>query len=144
MTIDWNHFTPATALAGGALIGLAAGMFALLNGRIAGISGVLGGLLGVAAGDRRWRLAFVLGLVAAPLVLGLFSALPALQIDASYGALVLAGLLVGFGARYGSGCTSGHGVCGLSRFSPRSLLATLVFMATGFATVFVVRHLLVI
>lgn len=144
MTIDWNHFTPATALAGGALIGLAAGMFALLNGRIAGISGVLGGLLGAAAGDRRWRLAFVLGLVAAPLVLGLFSALPALQIDASYGALVLAGLLVGFGARYGSGCTSGHGVCGLSRFSPRSLLATLVFMATGFATVFVVRHLLAI
>lgn len=144
MTIDWNHFTPATALAGGALIGLAAGMFALLNGRIAGISGVLGGLLGAAAGDRRWRLAFVLGLVAAPLVLGLFTALPALQIDASYGALVLAGLLVGFGARYGSGCTSGHGVCGLSRFSPRSLLATLVFMATGFATVFVVRHLLAI
>lgn len=144
MTIDWNHFTPATALAGGALIGLAAGMFALLNGRIAGISGVLGGLLGAAPGDRRWRLAFVLGLVAAPLVLGLFSALPALQIDAGYGALVLAGLLVGFGARYGSGCTSGHGVCGLSRFSPRSLLATLVFMATGFATVFVVRHLLAI
>lgn len=144
MSIDWNHFTPGMALAGGALIGLAAGMFALLNGRIAGISGVLGGLLGAAAGDRTWRLAFLLGLVGAPLVHGLFSALPALQIDASYGALVLAGLLVGFGARYGSGCTSGHGVCGLSRFSPRSLVATLVFMATGFVTVFVVRHLLAI
>ena len=142
MSIAWSHFTPGMALAGGALIGLAAGMFALLNGRIAGISGVLGGLLGAAAGDRRWRLAFVLGLVGAPLVHGLFSALPALQIDASYGALVLAGLLVGFGASYGSGCTSGHGVCGLSRFSPRSLLATLAFMTAGFATVYVIRHLL--
>ena len=144
MSIDWNQFTPATALAGGALIGLAAGMFALLNGRIAGISGVLGGLLNTVAGDRAWRLAFVFGLIAAPLVYALFAALPALQIDAGYGALVLAGLLVGFGARCGSGCTSGHGVCGLSRFSPRSLLATLVFMATGFATVFVMRHLLAI
>lgn len=144
MSIDWNQFTPVTALAGGALIGLAAGMFALLNGRIAGISGVLGGLLNTVAGDRAWRLAFVFGLIAAPLVYALFAALPALQIDAGYGALVLAGLLVGFGARCGSGCTSGHGVCGLSRFSPRSLLATLVFMTTGFATVFVMRHLLAI
>lgn len=142
MSIDWNQFTPATALAGGALIGLAAGMFALLNGRIAGISGVLGGLLNTVPDDRAWRLAFVFGLIAAPLVHGLFAALPAAQIDAGYGALALAGLLVGIGARYGAGCTSGHGVCGLSRFSPRSLVATLAFMGAGFVTVFVVRHLL--
>lgn len=142
MSIDWNQFTPGTALAGGALIGLAAGMLALLNGRIAGISGVLGGLLRPAAGDRAWRLAFICGLVGAPLVHALFSALPTPQIDASYSALILAGLFVGIGARYGSGCTSGHGVCGLSRWSPRSLVATLAFMASGFVTVFVARHLL--
>ena len=142
MSIDWNHFTPGAALAGGALIGLAAGMFALLNGRIAGISGVLGGLLRSAPGDRGWRLAFLCGLVGAPLVYALFSALPTPQIDAGYGALILAGLLVGIGARYGAGCTSGHGVCGLSRFSLRSLAATLTFMGTGFVTVFVLRHLL--
>lgn len=142
MSIDWNHFTPFAALAGGLLIGLAAGMFALLNGRIAGISGVLGGLLRPVRGDTAWRLAFVTGLVGAPLVYALFAALPKPRIDASYGALILAGLLVGIGTRYGSGCTSGHGVCGLSRLSPRSLVATLAFMSAGFATVFVVRHLL--
>ncbi|WP_159917722.1 YeeE/YedE family protein [Pantoea sp. 18069] len=141
MAIDWNQFTPGTALAGGALIGLAAGMFALLNGRIAGISGVLGGLLSPAPGDRAWKLAFIFGLVGAPLVYALFSALPTPRIDASYGALILAGLLVGMGTRYACGCTSGHGVCGLSRFSPRSLVATLAFMGSGFATVFVARHL---
>ncbi|MEJ8813460.1 YeeE/YedE family protein [Variovorax ureilyticus] len=142
MSIDWNHFTPIASLLGGVLIGLAAAMFALLNGRIAGISGVLGGLLRPAKGDIAWRAAFVLGLVGAPIVYLLFAALPRPHIDASYGALVLAGLLVGLGTRYGAGCTSGHGVCGLSRLSPRSLVATLSFMGAGFVTVFVVRHLL--
>ncbi|MBB3176950.1 YeeE/YedE family protein [Variovorax sp. Sphag1AA] len=142
MSIDWNHFTPMAALAGGVLIGLAAAMFALLNGRIAGISGILGGLLRPSRGDVAWRAAFVLGLIGAPLVYLLFGALPKPHIDAGYGALVLAGLLVGVGTRYGAGCTSGHGVCGLSRLSPRSLVATLAFMGAGFVTVFVVRHLL--
>ena len=141
MTMDWNAFTPWSALAGGALIGLAAALFVMLNGRIAGISGVLGGLLKPVKGDIAWRAAFVLGLVGAPLVYRLFLALPKPQIDAEYATLIGAGLLVGVGTRYGSGCTSGHGVCGLSRLSPRSLVATAVFMAAGFATVFMVRHL---
>ena len=142
MSIDWNAFTPWSALAGGMLIGLATALFVLLNGRIAGISGVLGGLLKPVAGDVLWRAAFVGGLIVAPLVYALFAVVPAVQIDAEYGALVLAGLLVGVGTRYGAGCTSGHGVCGLSRLSPRSLVATLVFMCAGFVTVFVMRHLL--
>jgi uncharacterized protein len=141
MNIDWNAFTPWSALMGGMLIGLAAAMFALLNGRIAGISGVLGGLFKPMRGDVGWRVAFLGGMVGAPLVYGLFSALPAVQIDASYGALIAAGLLVGVGTRYGSGCTSGHGVCGLSRLSPRSLVATATFMGAGFVMVFVLRHL---
>jgi len=142
MSIDWNAFTPWSALAGGVLVGIAAAMFALLNGRIAGISGVVGGLLKPTPGDVAWRLAFVVGLVGSPLLYLLFAALPKPQIAAEYGALVLAGLLVGFGTRYGSGCTSGHGVCGLSRLSPRSLVATLTFMIAGFVAVFVTRHLL--
>jgi uncharacterized protein len=142
MTIDWNAFTPWSALAGGALIGLAAAMFVLLNGRIAGISGVLGGLLRPTPGDTVWRIAFLVGLLGAPLAYALVALVPEPQVDAGVGALVLAGLLVGVGTRYGAGCTSGHGVCGLSRLSPRSLVATLSFMAAGFVTVFVVRHLL--
>jgi uncharacterized protein len=142
MSIDWNAFTPWSALAGGVLLGIAAAMFVVLNGRIAGVSGVLGGLLKPVRGEVAWQAAFVLGLVAAPLVYTLFGALPRLQIDAGYGGLVVAGLLVGFGTRYGSGCTSGHGVCGLSRLSLRSLAATATFMAAGFITVFVLRHLL--
>ena len=141
MTIDWNSFTPWPALAGGALIGLAAALLLLLNGRIAGISGVLGGLLKPVNGDIAWRAAFVLGLVGAPLAYLLFARLPVPRIDADYAALIAAGLLVGVGTRYGSGCTSGHGVCGLARLSPRSLAATACFMASGFATVFVIRHL---
>lgn len=141
MTIDWNAFTPWSALLGGVLIGVAAAMFALLNGRIAGISGVLGSLLKPVRGDRGWRAAFILGLVGAPLLYSLFSEVPAVQIDASYGVLIAAGLLVGIGTRYGSGCTSGHGVCGLSRLSLRSLAATATFMGAGFLTVFVLRHL---
>ena len=142
MTIDWTAFAPWPALAGGVLIGIAAAMFVLLNGRIAGVSGVLGGLLNPARGDVAWRMSFVLGLLIAPTVYGLFSVGSPLRIDAGDGALVLAGVLVGVGTRYGSGCTSGHGVCGLSRLSLRSLVATLSFMAAGFGTVFVSRHLL--
>ncbi|MBV8502300.1 MAG: YeeE/YedE family protein [Paucibacter sp.] len=142
MNIDWIAFTPYASLAGGVLIGVAAAMFVLLNGRIAGISGVLGGLLRPEKGDVSWRLAFVLGLVAAPIAYGLFAAVPKPHIDAGWGVLVLAGLLVGVGTRYGAGCTSGHGVCGLSRLSPRSLAATAAFMGAGFVTVFVIRHLL--
>jgi uncharacterized membrane protein YedE/YeeE len=142
MTIDWNSFTPWASLAGGIVIGIAAAMFILLNGRIAGISGVLGGLLAPARGDVSWRVAFIAGLVGAPLLYALAADLPTPRIDAGYGALVAAGLLVGFGTGYGSGCTSGHGVCGISRLSPRSLAATGAFMAAGFVTVFVLRHLI--
>jgi uncharacterized membrane protein YedE/YeeE len=141
VNIDWTHFAPLPAFAGGLLIGLAAMLFLLLNGRIAGISGILGGLLPPARGDIAWRLAFLGGLLAAPLVYGLVHALPAADIDAGNWTLMSAGLLVGVGTRYGSGCTSGHGVCGLSRLSPRSLAATAAFMLAGFATVFAVRHL---
>ncbi len=142
MTVNWTDFTPWTALGGGLLIGLAAALFVLFNGRIAGISGIVGGLLRPAQGDRGWRIAFLLGLVAAPLVYTLAAPLPAMRIDAGTGTLIAAGLLVGVGTRYGAGCTSGHGVCGLARGSVRSLAATLAFMGAGFATVFIVRHLL--
>ena len=124
MTLDWNAFTPGPAFAGGLLIGLAAAMMILLCGRIAGISGILGGLLGARHGGRAWRVAFVAGLVAAPLAWTAFAPLPALRIDADVPVLVVAGLLVGIGTRYGAGCTSGHGVCGLSRLSTRSIAAT--------------------
>jgi uncharacterized protein len=141
MSIAWSSFTPWTALAGGALIGLAAALLVLLNGRIAGISGIVGGLLRPLRGDVFWRVAFVAGLVAAPLAWRQFATLPPLHVDAGLPVLVAAGLLVGVGTRYGAGCTSGHGVCGLSRGSWRSLAATATFMAAGFAVVFVVRHL---
>ncbi|NBV15829.1 YeeE/YedE family protein [Janthinobacterium sp.] len=140
MSIDWQHFTPWTALAGGMLIGLAAALLILFNGRIAGISGILGGLLRPRRGDVGWRIAFLAGLVATPLLYRLWQALPAVQIDAGTPALIVAGLLVGVGVRYGAGCTSGHGVCGLSRLSPRSLAATCAFMAAGFLTVYLLRH----
>jgi len=142
MSIAWEAFTPVSALIGGATIGVAAALFAVLNGRIAGISGIVGGLLRPQTGDISWRIAFVAGLVAAPLAYGLFAVLPEIQIDAGYALLVAAGLVVGVGTRYGAGCTSGHGVCGISRLSPRSIIATLAFMGTGFATVFATRHLL--
>lgn len=142
MSIDWISFTPWAALAGGLLVGAAAAMLLLLNGRIAGISGIVGGLLKPANGDIAWRAAFVVGMFLAPSAHVLFGPLPRPQIDASWTALLIAGLLVGIGTRYASGCTSGHGVCGLSRLSPRSLVATATFMGTGFVTVFVARHLL--
>ncbi|MFI8746078.1 YeeE/YedE family protein [Pseudomonas sp. NPDC077186] len=142
MSIDWNAFTPWSALAGGALIGLAAALFALANGRIAGISGLLGSLLQPGAQGRGEAALFLLGLLLAPLLWGLFAVLPEIEFASGALGLIAAGLLVGIGTRYGSGCTSGHGVCGVSRLSPRSLVATLCFMAAGFATVFVLRHLL--
>jgi uncharacterized membrane protein YedE/YeeE len=140
--IDWINFTPWPALAGGLLIGLAAAVFVLFNGRIAGISGILGGLLRPHPGDVGWRVAFLAGLMAAPVLYGLIAALPKVTVDAGEGTLVVAGLLVGVGTRYGAGCTSGHGVCGISRRSPRSLIATAAFMFAGFVTVYIVRHAL--
>ncbi|MFA7437956.1 YeeE/YedE family protein [Castellaniella sp.] len=142
MNIDWTVFTPWSALGGGVLIGLAAAVFLLVNGRIAGISGVLGGLLQPRSGDVGWRLAFLIGLLVTPLLFMLAGRPQVVPIESGYGALILAGLLVGLGTRLGSGCTSGHGVCGISRLSPRSLVATALFMLAGFATTFVVRHLL--
>ena len=142
MQVDWSQFTPWAALAGGSLIGLASIAFALLLGRIAGISGIVAGLLRPQIGEFGWRVAFVGGLLAAPVIYSMVNPLPALQIEARVPVLVAAGLLVGVGTRYGSGCTSGHGVCGLARLSPRSLAATLAFMAAGFAIVFLVRHVL--
>ena len=145
MVIDWVHFTPWASLGGGLVLGLAAAMFILLNGRILGISGILGGLLLPRLGDIGWRISFLLGMAAAPTAFAWLAPaefLAAPRIEAGYALIVAAGLLVGLGTRYGSGCTSGHGVCGLSRLSPRSLVATLTFMGAGFAIVFVVRHLL--
>lgn len=141
MSVDWLHFTPWTSLAGGALIGLAAALFVLCNGRIAGISGLLGAVLEGGEG-RGEKALFLLGLLLAPLLWGLFAALPRIEFQSGWVGLLVAGLLVGLGTRYGSGCTSGHGVCGVSRLSPRSLVATLAFMASGFLSVFVLRHLL--
>ena len=140
MTLDWQHFTPWASLAGGALIGLAAALFVLFNGRVAGISGILGGVLVPRRGDVGWRLAFLAGLLAAPVAGVMLGIANAPRIDAGFGTLVAAGLLVGLGTSYGSGCTSGHGVCGLSRLSPRSLVATLAFMAAGGITVYIARH----
>ncbi len=142
MTLDWASFTPFAAAAGGVLIGGAAAALVLLTGRIAGVSGIVGGLLRPIRGDLGWRAAFLAGLIGSPLIYAAAGRVYTATIDAGYPALILAGLLVGLGTRYGAGCTSGHGVCGVSRLSPRSAVATLSFMATGFATVFVVRHLI--
>jgi len=141
MTIDWTHFTPWASLAGGVLLGIASALFILANGRILGISGILGGLLRAGRGDGGWRLALIGGLLLAPAVWAAVTLPVVPRIEAGPALLVVSGLLVGWGTRRGSGCTSGHGVCGLARLSPRSLVATLCFMGTGFATVFVVRHL---
>ncbi len=141
MTIDWTSFTPGPALAGGIILGIAAALYVLINGRILGISGILGGLIGPKRTDWLWRASFVLGLLSAPLWgKYVFQMNTTTVINADYLTLIIAGLLVGFGARYGSGCTSGHGICGLSRLSPRSLLATLTFMGCGFLVVFLIRH----
>ena len=145
MNIDWAHFTPFASLTGGIILGLASAIFILVNGRILGISGILGGLLPPKAGDTTWRVAFILGMLAAPTVF--HAVVPAQyitapRIDATEWMVIAAGLLVGIGTRYASGCTSGHGVCGLSRLSPRSLVATLTFMGAGFVMVYVLRHIL--
>jgi uncharacterized membrane protein YedE/YeeE len=143
MQINWISFTPIPSLLGGVLLGIAAALYVLLHGRILGISGIVSGLLRRKPNDVVWRLSLVLGLLSAPIWAALFFDMrPIVQIDADWYAILVAGLLVGFGAQYGSGCTSGHGICGLSRLSPRSLVATLTFMGAGFLTVFVLRHLL--
>ncbi|MEX0603830.1 MAG: YeeE/YedE family protein [Marinobacter sp.] len=140
INVDWQAFTPWSALGGGALIGLAAAGFVLLSGRIAGISGILGGLLSGPKSDQSWRIAFLVGMVISPLISWALFRLPAIEINAGLPTIVIAGFLVGVGTRYGSGCTSGHGVCGLSRLSPRSLVATITFMVAGFVTVYLIRH----
>lgn len=142
MTIDWINFTPWTSLGGGALIGLAVSLFVLANGRIAGISGLLGSVMRFDSEGWSEKALFLLGLLLAPLLWGLFTVVPEIQIKTEWPALVIAGLLVGVGTRYGSGCTSGHGVCGISRLSRRSIVATLCFMAAGFATTYIIRHAL--
>lgn len=145
--IDWINFTPWTALGGGILIGTGAAILLLFNGRIAGISGITGGLLKSAftqqfSHDRNWRIAFIIGLMAAPVLWQLFSALPVMVIEANYFTLAIAGFIVGISTRYGAGCTSGHGVCGIARLSFRSIIATLLFMLSGVLTVYITRHLL--
>jgi len=142
MSIDWVSFAPWSALIGGLVIGVAASMLVLMNGRIAGIAGIIGGLLRPVTGDVGWRVAFVIGLIAAPIVYSFVASLPPINVDASYPVVVIAGILVGVGTRYGSGCTSGHGVCGISRLSVRSIVATIIFMTAGFATVYAVRHVM--
>ncbi len=143
MQIDWLSFTPIPSLLGGMILGLAAALYVFLHGRILGISGIVSGLLHPKVTDWTWRLSVVLGLISAPFLAALFfGIIPVVEIDSSWLAIVIAGLLVGFGAQYGSGCTSGHGICGLSRLSPRSLVATLAFMSAGFIMVFVIRHLI--
>ena len=136
-------FTPVSALIGGALIGLSAMLLMLLNGRIAGISGILGGLLTFSGNDRGWRLAFLAGLIASPLLAAL-AGMPIVNpvMPSSWAVIIAAGLLVGFGTRLGGGCTSGHGVCGIARLSPRSIVATIIFMAVAMIVVFVTRHVM--
>lgn len=140
MQIDWQNFTPWASLLGGLMIGIAALLLINLNGRILGASGILGGLI-PPRGDAPWRLSLIAGLVAAPLALGLFGLAKAPVFNGGWMSIAAAGLLVGFGTRLGSGCTSGHGVCGIARLSPRSIAATIVFMLAGILTVYAVRHL---
>jgi uncharacterized membrane protein YedE/YeeE len=135
-----ENFTPVSSLLGGLLIGAAAALLILANGRIAGVSGIAGGLLSPQAGGRAWRILFLLGLIAGAFGLQRLGLGPLPRIEAGWPLLLLGGLAVGFGTRLGGGCTSGHGVCGLARFSARSLAATAVFMAAGIATVYVLRH----
>ena len=143
MQIDWPSFTPIPSLLGGIILGVAAALYVLFHGRILGISGIISGLLRPKSGDRAWRMALILGLLTAPLLAALFFEIrPIVEVEADWLAVVIAGLLVGFGTQYGSGCTSGHGICGLSRLSPRSLVATVSFMTAGFLIVFVLRHVI--
>jgi hypothetical protein len=143
MQIDWLTFTPIPSLLGGMMLGFAVTLYVLLHGRILGISGIVSGLVHPKKEDWSWRLAFIIGLLTAPFLAALFfGILPVIEVDANWLTVIIAGLLVGFGVQYGSGCTSGHGICGLSRLSPRSLVATLSFMTAGFLVVFIIRHLI--
>lgn len=143
MQIDWISFTPIPSLLGGMVLGVAAALYVFLHGRILGISGIISGLLHPTLSDSGWRLSLILGIVSAPFLAALFFGMfPIVEIESGWTSIIIAGLLVGFGVQYGSGCTSGHGICGLSRLSPRSLVATLAFMAAGFLTVFILRHLI--
>jgi uncharacterized membrane protein YedE/YeeE len=142
MTIDWTNFTPLPALLGGLLIGAAAAALLLLNGRILGVSGIICGLLTPRTADTSWRLWFIAGLLVPPLVLTLSGTSDGPRFYGGLWVIALAGLLVGFGSRMGSGCTSGHGICGMGRLSKRSIVATLCFLLTGFATVYLMRHVL--
>lgn len=138
--IDFEHFTPIQSLLGGILIGIAVSIFLIVNGRIAGISGIIAGLLVRPTSDAIWRLLFLLGLLLAPFIYQFAFALPEIKIEANWVILIISGLLVGIGTRLGGGCTSGHGICGIARFSMRSIVATLSFMITGAISVYVVRH----
>lgn len=140
MTIDWTNFTPIPALLGGLLIGIAAAALLLVNGRVLGVAGIAGGLLQPRSGDAGWRLSLIAGLLVPPLVLGLSGTTDGPKFPDSLWLIVIAGLLVGFGTRMGSGCTSGHGICGMARLSKRSIVATACFMLTGFLTVYLMRH----
>jgi uncharacterized membrane protein YedE/YeeE len=143
MQIDWISFTPVPSMLGGMILGVAVALYVLLHGRILGISGIVSGLLHPKLTDTAWRLSLVLGLITAPFLGAIFFGIfPIVEIDSSWLAIGIAGLLVGFGAQYSSGCTSGHGICGLSRLSPRSLVATLAFMSAGFIMVFLLRHVI--
>lgn len=138
-----EHFTPSDSFAGGLILGLGAVVLLAFNGRIAGVSGILGGLIETRSGDIAWRLMFIAGLVAGALGFqALGGSLAAVKVEAGWPVVILGGLLVGFGTHRGRGCTSGHGVCGTAQLSRRSIVATLTFMATGFATVFVLRHMI--
>lgn len=135
--VDLTEFTPFSSFVGGIIIGLAAVLLLLTNGRIAGISGIIGGLLQKKSNDQVWRIVFILGLVLSPFLYAIFQPLPPLNIQTPTPIIIIAGVLVGFGTRLGSGCTSGHGVCGLSRLSGRSFTATFIFMLAGFITVYI-------
>lgn len=137
-----ENFTPWSSLAGGILIGLAASMMILMNGRIAGVSGIVGSISSAHRADIPWRIAFVIGLIVSPLVYGVFGNMPTFTLETTHLQIVVAGLLVGLGSRFGSGCTSGHGVCGIARLSGRSIVATVVFISAGVVTVYVMRHLM--
>ena len=139
--INWSEATPIYSLFGGMIIGVAVSILILFNGKIAGISGILGGVFHPKKGDVSWRIAFITGLIVSPSVYSLFHTIPKVSITASYWQVLIAGLLVGLGTRLGSGCTSGHGICGLARLSARSIVATICFMLAGIVTVFITQHL---
>lgn len=140
MLIDWENFTPWLSLLGGVLIGIATSLLLLVNGKIAGISGILGGLLRLPRSGTLWRILFFLGMVSAPITYRFISSVPTINIEANWLIIIIGGICVGIGTRISGGCTSGHGVCGLSRLSLHSFIATLIFMSTGVIIVFFVRH----